>query len=408
MSAPSLNQTSAVSRHLPSGWRWAPLGEVAKYHNGRAFKPEDWEDNGLPIIRIENLNTPTARFNHYSGPVESKHLVGSGDLLISWSASLDAYLWDRGTAVLNQHIFKVEENPHLVRRRYLYYAAREVMDEIRAQVHGATMRHVTKGEFEKICIPLPPFDVQDQVVAQLDRQLAAVARARAAAEAQLAAAYDLARAYLRSTFASSATETWPTRPLGDISDIASGITLGRKLQSGITHRVPYLRVANVKDGYLDLSQVSEIEATAAEITKLQLKFGDLLLTEGGDPDKLGRGTFWNQELSLCIHQNHIFRIRFHKGLVLPEFASFQVGSAYGKSYFLAHAKQTTGIATINQKVLSAFPFKLPPLAVQRQVASELAAQLAGARRARASADAQLATINALPTQLLRAAFSGQL
>ena len=86
-------------KSLPIGWKWSRLGEVAEYLNGRAFKPEDWGESGIPIIRIQNLNSPGSKFNYYDGIIHEKNIVENGDLLISWSASLDAYIWDRGDAV---------------------------------------------------------------------------------------------------------------------------------------------------------------------------------------------------------------------------------------------------------------------------------------------------------------------
>lgn len=166
---------------------------------------------------------------------------------------------------------------------------------------------------------------------------------------------------------SQTPQGWSLITLGEIGEIVSGITLGRKLPNRKTRSIPYLRVANVKDGYLDLSSLYTIEATEAEIEKCQLKFGDLLLTEGGDPDKLGRGTFWANQIPECIHQNHIFRVRFDLEKYVPQFIALQISSSYGKSYFLSHAKQTTGIATINQQVLSACPLMLPPLREQKRI-----------------------------------------
>lgn len=120
-----------------------------------------------------------------------------------------------------------------------------------------------------------------------------------------------------------------------------------------------------------------------------LRDGDLLLTEGGDLDKLGRGACWREQLPVCIHQNHIFRVRFSKANYDEDFVSWQVGSPYGKAYFLAHAKKTTGIASINQKVLGSFPLLSPPLSQQREVAVRLKAQLAEVEAARQATQTQL-------------------
>lgn len=209
-------------------------------------------------------------------------------------------------------------------------------------------------------------------------------------------------------FNSPEVESWPEYHLGEIGEIVSGITLGRKLLVAETRKVPYLRVANVKDGYLDLAEVYEIEATEAEIKKLRLKFGDLLLTEGGDPDKLGRGTFWAGAIPECIHQNHIFRVRFDLDQVFPKFASYQIASPRGKAYFLAHGKRTTGIATINQKVLAGLPIKVPPFKTQKLIAAILNKQITTAEMAIAELEVQLCTINTLPAAFLRRAFNGEL
>jgi type I restriction enzyme S subunit len=192
-----------------------------------------------------------------------------------------------------------------------------------------------------------------------------------------------------------------TAKLGEVADIVSGITLGRPLRGQATRRVPYLRVANVKDRWLDLSDVYEIEATEAEIEKCRLQYGDILLTEGGDADKLGRGMYWEEQLPLCLHQNHIFRVRLPNDAFCPEYAAFQFGSPYGKAYFAAHAKQTTGIATINRRVLGNFPLIRPSLGDQRRIAARLREQLAEASQAQAAVQTQFVAVRRFPAAALR-------
>lgn len=181
----------------------------------------------------------------------------------------------------------------------------------------------------------------------------------------------------------------PILALADVAEIAAGITLGRKTKDTDLVDVPYLRVANVQDGHLSVDDLKTVSASRREIEKWALEDGDLLLTEGGDLDKLGRGACWREQVPLCIHQNHIFRVRFPRDRYDPDFVSFQIGSPYGKAYFLAHAKKTTGIASINQRVLGRFPLISPPLAEQRRVASRLTAQLAAVETARQAAKSQL-------------------
>lgn len=197
----------------------------------------------------------------------------------------------------------------------------------------------------------------------------------------------------------------PVVPLSDVADIAAGITLGRKTKETELIDVPYLRVANVQDGHLSLTDLKTVAATRREIEKWTLRSGDLLLTEGGDLDKLGRGACWQGQVPLCIHQNHIFRVRLPEDRYDPDFVSFQIASPYGKAYFLKHAKKTTGIASINQRVLGAFPLLSPRIDEQRHIAARLRDQLIEVESARQSARRQCEGIEALLSAVYRDAFA---
>ena len=128
-----------------------------------------------------------------------------------------------------------------------------------------------------------------------------------------------------------------------------------------------MRVANVQDGHFILDEIKTIAVTETEIKRYLLKHGDVLLTEGGDPDKLGRGSVWEEQIENCIHQNHIFRVRVLNVKKLnPYYLSSLISSIYGKAYFLKAAKQTTGIASINSTQLKKFPLVLPPINLQNK------------------------------------------
>ena len=191
--------TKTIRLNSKDSWKLSHIGELATYWNGRAFKPEEWQEKGRPIIRIENLNSPDASYNYFEGNVRKENEVNDGDLLVSWSASLDVYWWDRGRAVLNQHIFKVEENKDIVQKRFLFYLLHHAMSKIRARVHGATMQHITKPEFERIQVQVPSFSDQDRITAILNKQMAAVERARKAAQERLKAATLLPFSFIRKS-----------------------------------------------------------------------------------------------------------------------------------------------------------------------------------------------------------------
>ena len=153
---------------LPDGWAAIKVGDVAIYINGRAFKPEDWMCEGLPIIRIQNLNEKNAGYNRTTKTYESKYLIHNGDLLFAWAASLGTYIWNGGNAWLNQHIFKVEPY-QFIEKSYLYYIFKTMTTEFYAQSHGSGMVHITKKQFENIELLLPPLKEQKRIVQTLEQ-----------------------------------------------------------------------------------------------------------------------------------------------------------------------------------------------------------------------------------------------
>ena len=153
---------------LPKGWTTIKVGDVAIYTNGRAFKPEDWMHEGLPIIRIQNLNDNSASYNRTPKTYESKYLIHNGDLLFAWAASLGTYIWNGGKAWLNQHIFKVEPYP-FIEKQYLYHVFKAMITEFYTQSHGSGMVHITKKQFENIKLLLPPLEEQKRIVQTLEQ-----------------------------------------------------------------------------------------------------------------------------------------------------------------------------------------------------------------------------------------------
>lgn len=167
-------------------------------------------------------------------------------------------------------------------------------------------------------------------------------------------------------------DSWVSSPLDECAEVQTGAAKGRRFSGGETVEVPYLRVANVQDGHLDLSEMKKIKIRRSEIDRYRLKPGDVVLTEGGDFDKLGRGFIWRGELDLCVHQNHVFAVRTDRGRLLPDFFAYLAQSAYGKAYFLKVAHKTTNLACINSTKLKAFPAVFPPtLDEQREIVAVL-------------------------------------
>jgi len=202
-------------------------------------------------------------------------------------------------------------------------------------------------------------------------------------------------------------EGWAWTRLDTVAALKGGITVDKKRRDPTARPVPYLRVANVQRGYLDLEEVKEIEAPQADIEELRLQPGDILFNEGGDRDKLGRGWIWEGQLAECIHQNHVFRARPYSADVAGKLISWW-GNTYGKDYFLREGKQTTNLASINMRKLSAFPVPIPPRLEQHRIVAEVDRRLSLAREVEVQVHANLARVQTSRHAMLVRAFGASM
>lgn len=200
---------------------------------------------------------------------------------------------------------------------------------------------------------------------------------------------------------------WQLTPLRFVATIQGGITLGKKYEGPVEER-PYIRVANVQDGGLDLETVTTIEVPGDVARRHELRAGDVLMTEGGDNDKLGRGTVWNEEIVGCLHQNHVFAIRPHSSVLRPHYLAGLTTSAWGRAYFTATAHQTTNLASTNRSKIGSFPVPLPPVGEQDVLLSELGAELKGLDGVRCELSTQVELLLEHRQALITAAVTGGL
>lgn len=394
------------------GWPRVSLGDVAEYINGRAFKPEEWSKSGLPIIRIKNLTDRSAPFDYFAGDTAPGHRVDSGDLLVSWSASLDAFIWDRGPAVVNQHIFKVVEDVSRIIKPYLYFALRSAMAEIDMMVHGATMKHVTKPVFEAFKISLPPLTEQERIATRLTEQLAAVESARAATMARVAAAEALTAAYYREAFgqdppfsASPLPPQEPTRAnwrwhlLTNLARLATGHTPSRREVSYWGGDIPWLQLPDIRA--VDGRRIFE---TSESTNLLGIEnSSSVLLPENtvcmsrtasvGFVTIMGRPMATSQDFVNWICGPDLDPDFLMRALIRSrdEIRDLGSGATHHSIYF--------------QTVL-AFNVCVPEIKEQRRIAGGLSRRLTETERIISLLRQELAEIEALPNALLRAAFNG--
>ena len=259
-----------------------------------------------------------------------------------------------------------------VDQQYLYYYLKSsaTLYRIKEVATGSVRDNLRLSMLYDFMIELPSLDVQRQIVSNLDL-LASIIRQR---NQQLTKLDELIKARFVEMFGDMLLNSleWPEKPLEGLADIVSGITKGRKTTETGLIEVPYMAVSNVKSGYIDWTTIKTILATKQEIEQYRLMPDDILMTEGGDPDKVGRGAIIKNPLENSIHQNHIFRVRLDKSELLPAYFAEYLQHQKAKRYFLGCAKQTTGIASINMRQLRALPVLIPPLSLRNQFAAFVA------------------------------------
>ena len=381
--------------------RIVPLGEICTFVGGGtpSRKVAEYFQGDIPWATVKDFKS--YRIVDTEEHISKTAVIGSATNIVEPGTVLMVSRVGLGKAAIagcrlaiNQDIKAVTPNGD-VSPEYLFWFLLSQAGKIQRMGAGATVKGVTLADIKSILMPLPPLPEQHRLVDILSRA-EGIVRLRREAEKKAA---ELIPALFIDLFGDPATNPrgWPVERLEDVAQIISGVTKGRRLEATECVELPYMRVGNVKDGYLDLSEVKTIAVRPAEVEKYRLHPGDLLLTEGGDPDKLGRGALWAGEIETCLHQNHIFKVRAKRELVQPEYLAELTGSAYGKAYFFRIAKKTTGIASINRTQLGGFPIPLPPPALQADFIDKLAAirsiqrqQSAATAKAQASFDALLA------------------
>ena len=200
---------------------------------------------------------------------------------------------------------------------------------------------------------------------------------------------------------------WCWATVDQVGNVASGITKGGKKRDAPRRAVPYLRVANVQMGHLDLRVIKTIMASDDEIRRYSLNSGDVLFNEGGDRDKLGRGWVWSGDLEECLHQNHVFRVRPFLRDYSSEFLS-HYGNSAAREWFFRRATQSVNLASINQTVLRSLPVPLPPLREQKHIVRTLTNELRSAETAGLGLARQLNHATILRQSILKRAFEGRL
>ena len=351
---------------LPKEWKWAILEDAVQ-------------------LDTDSLTPAPATSYTYVG---LEHIESETGVLTRQQKIAGADIQDQKFQFTNEHILYGKLRPYLnkvvlpefdgicstdilplkpkrnVVREYLAYWLRstDFLGYATRHATGTKMPRLGPSQLRKAKILLPLLPVQERIIEILEKA-DSIRRKREEA-------LGLANAILSSAFIAmfgdprENSRGSKVTPLGELADVRSGVTKGRKLGNKETVEAPYLRVANVQDGFLDLSEIKTIAVLQEDLSKYRLEDGDILMTEGGDPDKLGRGCIWRSEVEGCIHQNHVFRVRTDRSQLIAEYLAALLRIQYAKEYFLRSAKRTSNLASINSTQVKAFPIPIPPIMLQ--------------------------------------------
>lgn len=448
---------------LPKGWAWSSLGELGEYVNGRGFSKSEWSTTGRPIIRIQDLTGTGDAPNYFAGEVEEKYLVRSGDLLVSWAATLGAYIWRGPEGWLNQHIFKVQS---CIDQIFHYYLIQATLLDLYAQTHGSGMVHITRGKFDSTLVKLPPLAEQRRIVAAIEEHFTRLDAAVAALRRVHTALKRYRAAVLKAAVEGRLTEAWraehpdaepasallarilaerracweadqrakgkypakaryeePAAP--DVTDLpklpngwcwASMNQLAGLVRNGLSpkpessppgHRI--LRINAVRPLRVDLSQVRYLRLPDEDVTDYLLKDGDILFTRyNGSLDFLGVAGMVRGCTEQTLHPDKLIRVQTVAQGPLPMYLEVACNVGVSRNHIEGRARTTAGQTGISGFDIKQMPIPLPPLAEQAEIAAEVDRRLSVVSEVEGTVEANLKRAERLRQAILEQAFTGRL
>ena len=375
---------------VPENWRTAKLSAVAQVNPDQLGRrtASDYILEYLDIAAIERpgIIGASRKLTFAEAPSRARRRARSGDILVS---TVRPYLRNCARVaeappnLVASTGYAVVRPANGVDGRFLYQhiLSDSFVEFLKARMTGSNYPAVKGDDVEAYTLSLPPLLEQRKIAAILSSVDDAIEKAQAVIDQVQVVKRGLMQELLtrglpgrhtrfKQTEIGPIPHDWQLKKLSEVASVQTGLAKNKGNSGPLS--VPYLRVANVQDGFLDLAEVKAVGVTADALSRYALRPGDVLFTEGGDADKLGRGTVWSGEIEPCLHQNHVFVART-LGNIRPMFLSLYRGSTGGKSYFLNCSKQTTKLASMNSTQLKNLLLPIPRLEEQDDIVDCLGA-----------------------------------
>ena len=340
-----------------------PLKEVATFLNGYAFKPSDWSKEGLPIIRIQNLTGTNKEFNYYNGDYNEKYIIEDGDILISWSASLGIFLWKNITGILNQHIFKVIFDKDIeTDKLYFLHCMKYLIKKIEKNIHGSTMKHITRPEFEKINFPIYDIDIQRKIA----KNLIFISEIIDNNKRILVKLMDLSKSLFTTMFGDpllNDKKEWNFFKIKDIGKIISGSTPSTSIPEYWNGEYLWITPAELNDdSFIVNSTDRKLTYLGVKASSLiELPIGTVLLSSRAPIGKVaivGEKMFCNQGFKNIIPNEEVNPIYLY--YILKE-----------KKEYLNFLGRGVTFKELSKEIVENISIKVPPIELQNKFAERI-------------------------------------
>ena len=383
---------------IPEGWEISKVSYFYEVQLGKMLQPQkksetDTEEKYLCAANVgkNSLSLDTLKTMWFSQTEKHQFDLKEGDLLVVEGGDVASCAIIE-TPIRNLffqnalHRVRPLHNESVAFLRYWLMTAKSY-GYIDLICNKATIAHFSKEKFIALPILVIPQDIQSKIVSFLDLECKQIDDLLSKSRSSIEEYKKLKQAVITQAVTKGVRgeremkdsgvewigeipKEWRKTQLRHCATIKSGITLGKSYSKDtVLIERPYLRVANVQGGYVDLNDLATIQVTPDEDLKYRLHAGDVLMTEGGDRDKLGRGCVWHGEIEPCLHQNHVFAVQTNETILLPEFLEYLTASDVGRSYFDVTAIKTTNLACTSSSKVLAFTIPLPPIEEQIEIVS---------------------------------------
>jgi type I restriction enzyme S subunit len=384
------------------------LGEICTLANGYPFKPSDWNGSGMPIVRIQNLNDPTKPFNRTNTTVPAKCSIDDGDVLLSWSGtpgtSFGCFMWTRGPALLNQHIFRVTVDSDLMDKQFFIYAVNSQLDEMIGKAHGGVgLRHITKGKLESIELGAPSLAEQRRIVGRINEMLARVNEIdilRSEANPELEA---LPAALVAAIGELEMAPTFTVEAL--IDDSQNGRSIASTPAAANGH---VLSLSSVRTVNLDFTCIKPVQLDGRTAATYSIRCGDVFVSRSNTRQLVGLSAIANADgPARTIYPDLLIKLSVKRDKVMPEYLAFALRLPVARDQIRRKAKGTSqSMVKISGAELRQVTIPVPNLVIQGDVVDEFKRRYTIAQQV--SEGFKSLEVSHLRDAILRKAFAGEL